>query len=78
MKTMTCKELGGTCDLEFTANTFEEVAGLSQQHGMDMFQKKDSEHLAAMEKVQELMKDPAAMQKWINEKKEVFDSKPTN
>ena len=26
MKTMTCKQLGGACDQEFTAKTFEEIA----------------------------------------------------
>ena len=26
MKTMTCKQLGGACDLEFQAETFEEIA----------------------------------------------------
>ena len=33
MKTMTCRELGGACDLEFHANTFDEIAQLSQKHG---------------------------------------------
>jgi hypothetical protein len=37
MKTMTCKELGGACDLEFHANTFEEIAKMSKKHGMEMF-----------------------------------------
>lgn len=36
MKTMTCKQLGGACDKEFSANTFEEIAELSKQHGMEM------------------------------------------
>ena len=36
MKTMTCNQLGGACNLEFRASTFEEMAGLSQQHGMEM------------------------------------------
>ncbi|MGS0526510.1 hypothetical protein ACU8V7_16330 [Zobellia nedashkovskayae] len=40
MKTMTCKQLGGACDMEFSANTFEEIADLSKNHGMEMFQKK--------------------------------------
>ena len=40
MKTMTCKQLGGACDLEFHANSFEELADMSKKHGMEMFQKK--------------------------------------
>lgn len=65
MKTMSCKQLGGACDLEFSANTFEEMAELSKQHGMEMFKIQDSAHLAAMNKIQELMKDPEAMNAWI-------------
>ena len=38
MKTMTCNQLGGACDLEFHAETFDEMAQLSKQHGMEMFQ----------------------------------------
>jgi hypothetical protein len=41
MKTMTCKQLGGACDKEFHANSFEEIAGMSKKHGMEMFQKGD-------------------------------------
>ena len=40
MKTMNCKQLGGACDKEFHANFFEEIAEVSKQHGMEMFQKK--------------------------------------
>ena len=36
---MTCKQLGGACDLKFNASTFEEIAELSKKHGTDMFQK---------------------------------------
>ena len=39
MKTMTCRQLGGACDTEFKANTFEEIAEMSKSHGMEMFQK---------------------------------------
>ena len=39
MKAMTCKQLGGACDVEFKAETFDEIAQLSQQHGNEMFQK---------------------------------------
>ncbi len=51
MKTMNCKQLGGSCDKEFHANTFEEMAELSKQHGTEMFQKQDSAHLEAMKEM---------------------------
>jgi L-rhamnose mutarotase len=78
MKTMTCKQLGGACDKAFHANTFEEIAELSKQHGMEMFQKQDATHLEAMIKVQALMQKPEAMQAWFESKRQIFDALPDN
>jgi hypothetical protein len=36
MKTMTCKQLGGACYLEFHADTFDDIANQSRKHGMEM------------------------------------------
>ena len=74
MKTMTCKQLGGACDLEFHANSFEEIAEMSKQHGMEMFQKGDEAHLKAMNEMQELMKSPEAMKNWFKDKRREFDA----
>lgn len=49
MKRMTCKQLGGACDEEFYAETFEIMAELSKQYGMEMFQTGDEVHLQTME-----------------------------
>lgn len=45
---MTCKQLGGACDLMFQAETFEEIAEMSKNHGMEMFRADDEPHLEAM------------------------------
>ena len=74
MKTMTCKQLGGACDKKFDANTFEEMAELSKQHSMEMFQKGDEGHLKAKEEMMQLMKSPNAMQDWFENKRREFDS----
>ncbi len=76
MKTMTCKQLGGACDKEFRANSFDEIAALSKQHGMEMFQKNDAAHIKAMNEMQELMKRPEAMKKWFEDKKKEFGAQP--
>ncbi|MCB0279254.1 MAG: DUF1059 domain-containing protein [Calditrichaeota bacterium] len=76
MKTMTCKQLGGACDLEFRANTFEEMAEQSKAHGRDMFAQKDAPHLKAMNEMQSLMQSPQAMQDWFNSKKHEFEALP--
>ncbi len=76
MKSMKCNDLGGACEKEFYANSFEEIAEMSKQHGMEMFQKNDDAHLQAMEAMQQLMQKPAAMKKWFDDKKIEFDALP--
>ncbi|MDP6810414.1 MAG: hypothetical protein QF921_12055 [Pseudomonadales bacterium] len=76
MKTMTCAQLGGACDLTFQAETFEEMAQLSQQHGMQMHAENDAAHLEAMGKMQELMQDQNAMQEWMASIRAEFDALP--
>ena len=78
MKTMNCKQLGGACDKEFHANTFEEMAELSKQHGMEMFKQQESAHLAAMQEMQELMKTPEGMNNWFESKRKEFEALPEN
>lgn len=74
MKTMTCNQLGGACEMEFKAETFEEIAEMSKKHGMEMFQKGDAPHLKAMEEMKTLMQSPNAMQEWFSNKRKEFDA----
>jgi len=76
MKTMTCKQLGGACDMQFHADTFEEMAALSKKHGAEMLQKGDAAHLRAMQEMQELMQSAEAMQAWFENKRKAFDALP--
>ncbi len=73
MKTMTCKQLGGACDKEFHANSFEEIAEMSKEHGMEMAQKGDEEHLKAMKEMQQLIQSPGAMKEWFDNKRKELD-----
>ncbi len=76
MKAMTCKQLGGACDMEFQAETFEEMSELSKKHGMEMHQKQDATHMKAMKKMGELMQNPEDMKKWFESKRQEFESLP--
>ena len=71
---MSCKQLGGACDKKFHANSFEEIAEMSKQHGMEMLQKQDAAHLTAMNEIQQLMQNPEAMQDWFENKKKEFEA----
>jgi len=73
MKKMTCRQLGGACDEEFHAETFEEMAELSKNHGMEMFQASDEAHIKAMEEMRALMQTPEAMSEWFENKRKEFD-----
>jgi len=70
MKKMTCKQLGGACDTEFQAETFEEMADLSRKHGMETA---DEAHLGAMEDMKKLMTTPEDMKEWMNNKQKEFE-----
>lgn len=74
MKKMTCKQLGGACDIEFFGETFDEIANQSKRHGMEMFQMKDANHIEAMNEMQNLMKTPSDFTIWYESKKEEFNS----
>ena len=76
MKEMTCNQLGGACDLVFRAATFDEMADQSRQHGMQMHQEQDAPHLEAMQKMQDLMKEPDAMNNGFEAKRAEFDALP--
>lgn len=76
MKTMTCKELGGACDMEFHANSFEEMAAKSKAHGIEMFQKGDEAHIKAMNEMQGQMHSPEEMHTWFEGKKQEFEALP--
>lgn len=75
---MTCKQLGGACDLAFHAETFEGMATQSKKHGMEMFQAGDEAHLKAMQEMQALMKSPEAMTEWMEGKRKEFEALPLN
>ena len=76
MKTISCKQLGGACDKEFQADSFDEIAEMSKQHGKEMFARNDEAHLKAMNEMRELMQKPEAMKEWFENKKKEFDALP--
>lgn len=76
MKTMICKQLGGACDKEFRANSFEEIVEMSKHHGMEMFKQQDAAHLKAMDEMRHLMQKSEAMTAWFERKRKEFEALP--
>ena len=73
MKKMTCKQLGGACDVEFVGESFDEIATQSKKHGMEMFQIGHQAHIEAMNEMQKMMKEQSDFAKWFESKKEEFN-----
>lgn len=76
MKTMTCRELGGACDIKLQAETFGEILELSMQHGIEMMQQNDEAHMKAIQNMKEIMQNPVTMNEWLAMKKAEFDALP--
>ncbi|WP_243730197.1 DUF1059 domain-containing protein [Marinomonas balearica] len=73
---MTCKQLGGACDMVFKGNTFNEIAELSKAHGTHMLKQGDEAHLRAMEAMRDIMAKPSGLSDWMADKKRLFASLP--
>jgi len=76
MNPPTRKQPGDACDKELHANTFEEIAAFSNNHGQKMNKQGDEQHLRAMNRIKDLLQNPAAMNGWIQPKQEEFDALP--
>jgi hypothetical protein len=54
------------------------MAELRKQHGMEIFQQQDEEHLKAMQDMQGLMENTEEMKKWFESKRQEFENLPEN
>ena len=61
MKTMTCKQMGGPCDMPIQGETAEEMMNNGAKHLMEQ---SDEAHKAAKSMMEDMQKNPAAGQKW--------------
>jgi predicted small metal-binding protein len=78
MKTMTCKQLGGACNQAFSANTFDEIAMMVSKHAREMVQQGDAPHIEAMNDMRNAMTSPEAINTWMDEKRQAFNSLPND
>jgi hypothetical protein len=51
MKKLTCKDLGGVCDLEIAGDLLEEIGQKSRAHVIEQIKNGDSAHRTAAEKM---------------------------
>lgn len=54
MKKLTCRDLGGPCDVEITGNSFEEIGRKSHAHVMAQINDGDEAHKAAANRMKNM------------------------
>lgn len=76
MKTMTCRQLGGPCDLELTAKTADQIIKDQDQHLKQAAKDEDATHDAARQEMKNRWKHPRQSMEWYSNTKKAFASLP--
>jgi hypothetical protein len=77
MKTMTCKQLGGPCDLELRGETADDVIHLQDQHLKDAVAAGDDAHRPANDDMRGRWKRPISGMKWYRQVQRDFAALPS-
>jgi hypothetical protein len=78
MKTMTCRELGGPCDLELRGATADEVIKLQDKHLNEIVAGGDAAHEEALSQMKGRWKRPVSGMKWYRSTKREFAARPAD
>jgi predicted small metal-binding protein len=76
MKTMTCKDLGGPCDLALSGQSADEVIRAQDKHLRDMVAGGDEAHVPAREDMKGRWRRPIAGMGWYRDVKRRFADLP--
>jgi predicted small metal-binding protein len=72
MKTMSCKQLGGPCDLQHHGETADEVIKAQDRHLKDVVAAGDEAHKDALKDMKGRWKHPIANMSWYKQTKRDF------
>ncbi len=76
MKTMTCRQLGGPCDLPLHGETADEVIKAQDQHLKDSVARGDETHEDALKAMKARWRRPWSGMKWYRTAKHDFAALP--
>ena len=76
MKTMTCKQLGGPCDLALSGTTANDVIKAQDRHLKEVVASGDETHRSALKEMQGRWKNPIAGMGWYRQAKRDFAALP--
>ena len=74
MKTMTCKQLGGACDLEHHGEDANEIMKAQDQHLKDVVAAGSPEHEAALKDMKARWRRPVSGMKWYRQVQRDFEA----
>ena len=72
MKTMTCAQLGGACDLALRGSTADEVIKAQDRHLREAVRSGDADHLPAHEEMKARWRRPVKAMGWYRATKRAF------
>ena len=72
MKTMTCRQLGGPCDLALRGATADEVIKAQDRHLQEVVAGGDASHAEALKEMKGRWKHPVAGMGWYRSTKKAF------
>ncbi|MBG6225105.1 putative small metal-binding protein [Arthrobacter sp. CAN_A2] len=76
MKTMTCKQLGGPCDLALHGDSADDVIKAQDQHLKDAITAGDTRHQVAHDAMKGRWKNPIKGLGWYNDTRKAFAALP--
>ncbi|ROS75263.1 DUF1059 domain-containing protein [Cellulomonas sp. PhB143] len=76
MKTMTCRQLGGSCDLEHHGETADDVINAQDQHLKETRKAGDESHREASDAMRGRWMHPKKSMGWYNDTKAAFAELP--
>jgi predicted small metal-binding protein len=76
MKTMTCQQMGGPCDIAFHGNTADEVIKAEDEHLKETVASGDETHKSALKMMQNRWKHPIRGMGWYRKTKKDFAALP--
>ena len=76
MKTMTCRQLGGPCDLALHGATADDVIKAQDRHLKDALAAGDALHEQAHQEMKGRWKHPLASMGWYRDTKKAFAALP--
>jgi predicted small metal-binding protein len=76
MKTMTCRQLGGPCDLQLHGNTADEVIKAQDKHLKEAGANGDETHESALKEMKGRWRRPVSGMGWYRKTKRDFAALP--